>query len=238
MLNLIRQHADSWMVKTILWLIIFAFVGTIFYSWGMGGSSGSRGGVVATVEGIEIRHSEYDKTFNNLVNFYREQFKNQFSEELIQRLDLKTQALDALIQKKLLLLESGNMNIRVSDEELIDHIQSFPAFQKDNIFNKTFYDNYLQFNRLSPLDFEEDQRESLTIQKLERLITANTLVSKNEVTEAFKNEEESIKLDYVAFAEDQFKQPQPLTEENLKEYFENNKINLKFLTKSKWNTSR
>ena len=223
MLNLIRQHADSWMVKTILWLIIFAFVGTIFYSWGMGGSSGSRGGVVATVEGMEIQSSEYDKTFNNLVNFYRDQFKGQFSEDLVQRLDLKTQALDALIQKKLLLMESGNMNIRVSDEELIDHIQSFPAFQKDNKFNKTYYDNYLQFNRLSPLDFEEGQRESLTIQKLEKLITANTLVSENEVREAFKNEKETIKLDYISFSEDQFKAPQPITDEKLKEFFESNK---------------
>ena len=223
MLNLIRQHANSWMIKTILWLIIFAFLGTIFYSWGMGGSTGSRGGVIATVEGIDIQHSEYDQTFNNLVNFYREQFKSQFSEDLIQRLDLKTQALDALIQRKLLLLESENLNIRVSDEELIDHIQSFPAFQRDNVFNKSFYDNYLKFNRLSPLDFEESQREALTIQKLETLITANTLVSKSEVADAFKNEEESIKLDYIAFTEDQFKESQPVDEENLKKFFEKNK---------------
>ena len=89
MLNLIRQHADSWMVKTVLWMIIFAFLGTIFYSWGMGGAPGSRGGVVATVEGVEIPYSQYDKSFNNLINFYRDQFKNQFSEDLIQRLDLE-----------------------------------------------------------------------------------------------------------------------------------------------------
>jgi len=224
MLNLIRQHADSWLVKTILWLIILAFLGTIFYSWGMGGASGSRGGVVATVEGIDISSSEYDKTFNNMINFYRQQFKNQFSEDLIQRLDLKTQALDALIQRKLLLLESANLNIEVSDEELIDHIQSFPAFQKDNTFNKSFYTNYLRFNRLTPLDFEEGQREALMIQKLEKLITGNTLVSKSEVLDAFNNEEESVKLDYIAFAEDQFKDPQPITDENLKKFFAKNKV--------------
>jgi peptidyl-prolyl cis-trans isomerase D len=223
MLNLIRQHADSWLVKTILWMIIFAFLGTIFYSWGMGGSSGSRGGVVATVEGIDIQYSEYDQTFNNMVNFYREQFKSQFSEDLIQRLDLKTQALDALIQRKLLILESGNLNIKVSDEELIDHIQSFPAFQKDNKFNKSFYTNYLRFNRLSALDFEESQREALMIQKLEKLITGNTLVSKSEVLDAYNNEEESAKLDYIAFSEDQFKDPQPVTDEKLKKFFEENK---------------
>jgi peptidyl-prolyl cis-trans isomerase D len=223
MLNLIRQHADSWLIKTILWLIIFAFLGTIFYSWGMGGSTGSRGGVIATVEGVDIQYSEYDQTFNNIVNFYREQFKSQFSEDLIQRLDLKTQALDALIKRKLLLLESDNLKIKVSDEELIDHIQSFPAFQKDKAFNKSFYTNYLKFNRLSPQDFEEGQRETLVIQKLEKLITGNTLVSKSEVLDAFNNEEESAKLDYIAIPEDQFTDPKPITDENLKKFFEKNK---------------
>ena len=89
MLNVIREHADSWLIKTIIWSIAFAFVGTIFYSWGMGGSSGSSGGVAATVDGSKISQAEYERTFNNLINFYREQFQGQFSEELIQKLDLK-----------------------------------------------------------------------------------------------------------------------------------------------------
>ena len=89
MLNKIREYNDSWMIKSILWTIILAFLGTIFYSWGMGGASSSRGGVVATVEGISINYSEYDKTFNNLVNFYRNQFRNQFSDDMIVRLNLK-----------------------------------------------------------------------------------------------------------------------------------------------------
>ncbi len=223
MLNLIRQHADSWMVKTILWLIIFAFLGTIFYSWGMGGAPGSRGGMVATVEGVEIPYSEYDKTFNNLINFYRDQFKSQFSEDLIQRLDLKTQALDALIHRKLLLLESDNLNIQVSNEELVAHIQSFPAFQKDNQFNQTYYNNYIQFNHLTHLDFEEGQREALRIAKLEKMITGNTLVSKNEVLDAFKTEEETVKFDYIAFSEDHFQPTQPVNETELKSYYDKNK---------------
>ena len=95
MLKAIREHADSWLIKSILWFIVFAFIGTIFYSWGMGGAPSSPGGVVATVNGSKISQVEYERTFNNLINFYREQFQSQFSEELIQKLDLKTQALDA-----------------------------------------------------------------------------------------------------------------------------------------------
>ena len=124
MLSIIREHADSWMIKAILWLIIFAFIGTIFYSWGMGGSSGSSGGVIASVNGEEIRQGEYERTFNNIVDFYRQQFKNQFSNDMIDKLDLKNQALEALIQKKILLHEAEKQNIQVSNEQVISFIKN------------------------------------------------------------------------------------------------------------------
>ena len=170
MLNLIRKNADSWMIKSILWMIVVAFVATIFYSWGMGGASGSRGGVVATVDGIKIHYGEYDQSFNNLVDFYREQYKGQFSDEMVKTLDLKTAALDALIQKKLLLNEAEKQNIMISEEELIDRVKSIPTFQKGNSFSPSLYNNFLKYRRQTAKDFEENQRELLAIEKMEKLI--------------------------------------------------------------------
>ena len=144
MLKAIREHADSWLIKSILWFIVIAFIGTIFYSWGMGGASSSSGGVVATVNGTKISQAEYERTFNNLINFYREQFQNQFSEELIQKLDLKTQALDALIQKKILLTKADELDIQVSDAEVVNQINRLAAFQKNKVFNNAIYQNYLK----------------------------------------------------------------------------------------------
>ena len=166
MLSIIREHADSWMIKSILWLIIFAFVGTIFYSWGMGGSSGSGGGVIASVNGKEIRQGEYERTFNNIVDFYRQQFKNQFSNDMIEKLDLKNQALEALIQKKILLHEAEKQNIQVSNEEVISFIKNIPAFQSNKKFSEIAYRNYIKSQRLTPGEFEETQRRTLLLDKL------------------------------------------------------------------------
>ena len=153
MLSIIREHADSWMIKAILWLIIFAFIGTIFYSWGMGGSANSGGGVLASVNGQKILQGEYERTFNNIVDFYRQQFRNQFSNDLIKQLDLKNQALEALIQKKILLLEAKNQNIQVSDEEVVSQIKNFPLFQDNKNFSETAYRNYcLLYTSPSPRD--------------------------------------------------------------------------------------
>ena len=168
MLSIIREHADSWMIKSILWLIIFAFVGTIFYSWGMGGSSASGGGIIASVNGEKIYQGEYEKTFNNIVDFYRQQFRNQFSNEMIKKLDLKNQALEALIQKRILQLEAERQNIKVSNEEVISHIKNLPAFQNNKKFDESAYRNFITSQRLTPGEFEEGQRETLLLDKLEK----------------------------------------------------------------------
>lgn len=225
MLNLVRKHADSWLIKAILWTIVLAFVGTIFYSWGMGGAAKVTGGTVATVEGTKINFDEYNKTFNNLVEFYREQFKNQFTDDMIRKLDLKSMALDVIIQKKLLLLEAKKQNIRVTDDEVSDRIKSFPRFQKDQKFNSEFYKGFLKSKRLNASDFEESQREAITMEKLEQLVRDGVKITQPEIIEAFKREEEKLKLDYISFQDDFFKTTSPeITKEEKQAYLEKNKL--------------
>ena len=224
MLSIIREHADSWMIKAILWLIIFAFIGTIFYSWGMGGSSNSGGGVIASVNGKKILQNEYERTFNNIVDFYRQQFRNQFSNDLIKQLDLKNQALEALIQKNILLLEANNQNIQVSDEEVIAHIKNFPLFQSNNKFSEAAYRNYIKAQRLTPNEFEEGQRETLLLDKLEKMFRTNSKASKSEVLQEFRNQEDKVKLEYVRFTSDHFESQLKITDQDLQTFFHANKI--------------
>jgi len=233
MLSTIREHADSWLIKSILWLIVFAFIGTIFYSWGMGGASGNAGGIVATVNGSEITQAEYERTFNNLLSFYRDQFKNQFSEELIQKLDLKTQALDILVKKKLLMLKANTLNIRVSDMEVINRIHALPAFQKNKLFDHTTYQNFLKYKRLTPLGFEEGQREALLLEKIEKFIKSNVKVSEGELDEAFRRESERIKLDYTKIPLNYFKAPEKVTQEEIRSFYEKNKMRFEIPEKIK-----
>ena len=223
MLNVIREHADSWLIKSILWLIVFAFIGTIFYSWGMGGATSSSRGTVATVEGAKISQVEYERTFNNLINFYREQFQDQFSEKLIQKLDLKTQALDVLIQKKILLLKAKELDIQVSDAEVVNQINTLAVFQKNKVFNNTAYQNYLKFKRLTPLEFEESQREALLLDKIRNLIKSNVKVSPNELNEAYRLANEKVKLDYIIITSNHFKSLEKVTQEEIKSFYEKNK---------------
>ena len=223
MLSIIREHADSWMIKSILWLIIFAFVGTIFYSWGMGGSTSGGGGVIASVDGKKILQGEYERTFNNLVDFYRQQFRNQFSNDMIKKLDLKNQALEALIQKKILLIEAEKQNIQVSNEEVISYIKKLAAFQSNNKFNDAAYRNYIKSQKLTPGEFEEGQRETLLLDKLEKIFRTHSKASKSEIIEEYSSQESKVKLEYVRFTSDHFKSKSKITDQALKDYFQANK---------------
>jgi peptidyl-prolyl cis-trans isomerase D len=223
MLNFIRKQADTWLIKAILWLIVFAFVATIFYSWGAGGQVGGANKTVATVNGMEIKLSEFDRAYGNILNFYRDQFRDQFSEEMVAKLKLKENALDALILNRLMLLEAEKMNLTVSDEELADRISKQPQFQKDDKFSSNLYQNFLNFYRLSPREYEENQRTNLLREKLEGVIKSSTQISESEIREAYDRENEKIKFKYIGFSRDYFKPADKPTDAELQKYFDSHK---------------
>ena len=223
MLNFIRKQSDTWLIKSILWLIVLAFVATIFYSWGAGGNIGEANRTVATVNGMEIKTSEYERAYGNIVNYYRNQFRGQFSEEMVAGLKLKENALDALIQNRLVLLEAEKMNLVVSDQELAESISKRPEFQKDDKFSSSLYKNYLRFSRISAKDFEDSQRKSLLRAKLEGIIKASTQISESEIQESYKKENEKIKFKYIGFSKDYFKPADRPSDEEIQKYFDAHK---------------
>jgi len=220
MLNYIR---NSGMAKVFLWGILFAFIATIFYSWGAGGQFGGANKTVATVNGLEIKVNEFERAYGNIINFYREQFRGQFSEEMAAKLNLKENALDALILNRLVILEAEKMNLMVSDQELAESIFKQPQFQKDNKFSNSLYNNYLRFSRISARDFEDNQRKNLLREKLEGIIKASTQISESEIQEAYKNENEKIKFKYIGFSKDYFKPAGRPSDEETQKYFESHK---------------
>jgi peptidyl-prolyl cis-trans isomerase D len=222
-LKFIREQADSWLIKTVLWLIVLAFIATIFYSWGAGGQFGGANKTVATVNGMEIKVSEFERAYGNIINFYRDQFRGQFSEEMAAKLKLKENALDALIQNRLVILEAEKMNLMVSDQELAESISKRPEFIKDTKFSKSLYQNYLRFSRISAKDFEDSQRKNLLREKLEGVIKASTQVSESEIQEAYNKESEKVKFKYIGFSKDYFKPASRPTDADIQKYFDSHK---------------
>ena len=195
MLDTIRR-AQPLIIKTVLAGVVLAFVGTIFLDWGW--QRGDRpDNHLATVGDEAISVREYQAAYNNLIEFYRRAYRERFTEEMARGFQLKQQALETLIQRKLLLREARRQRLAVTDAELVEQVQNYPAFQVDGAFDRNRYVQVLRLSRLSPADFEQSQREELLIAKLEQVIKAGIHLTEVELREAFLHEKEQASAEYV-----------------------------------------
>ena len=167
MLRLMREQAGSWLIKVLLGAIVIVFV-----FWGVGSFRSQRGDRIATVNGDPITLDEYRNTFDNLVDQLRRRFGNNLDGDMIEKLQVKKQALNQLINNTLLLQEAKRLKFRVSDTELASAISQIPAFQRAGRFDKQLYRNVLERLKMTPEEFEVAQINAMMIEKLSTLITS------------------------------------------------------------------
>ncbi len=221
MLRLMREQASSWLIKVLLGAIVVVFI-----FWGVGSFRSQRGGRIALVNGDQITLDEYREAYNNLLEQYRQRFGNNLNEEMLKTLQLKRQALNQLIDNKLLVQEARRLHFRVSDKMLAEAIMNIGAFQSAGVFDRRLYENLLNRLRMTPEEFENAQREAMLIEKLRTLITGSIKVSDQEAREWFNWSNALVNIDFVLFDPDSYSAVDPTSEE-IKAYFENHKANYK-----------
>ena len=221
MLRFMRQQAGNWLIKVLLGAIVIVFI-----FWGVGSFRAQRGGRVALVNGDQITLDDYREAYNNLIEQLRERFGNNLNEDMIKMLQVKKQALNQLIDKKLLVQEARRFKFRVSDKELADTIMKIGAFQRAGVFDNRLYQNVLGRLRMTPEEFEIAQRGAMLIERLKVLITSSTKVSDQEVREWFNWANALVNIDFVRFDPDKYKDIKASGEE-IKAFFEKYKENYK-----------
>ena len=126
MLRFLRQSATSWLIKIILGAIVIVFV-----FWGVGSFRDQRKSRVAVVNGEIITLEEFREAYNNIIEQLRQRLGNNLNDDMIKMLNVERQAVDMLIDKKLMLQEAAELNLRVTNDELADSIRQIKAFQID-----------------------------------------------------------------------------------------------------------
>ena len=223
MLDFLRKRKRNWVIIFFLGVIIVTF--TLFY----GGSNfgDPKAAEIAAVNGELIGQREFAAHYEREVQRYRELLKGSLTQDMLKGLNIKGNLVEQLIQKKLLLQEARSLGLTVSDDDLAGHLAKAPEFQVDGRFDKGRYLQLLQANRLLPGQFEEDQREQLTIQRLYSVILDAVHVTDAEVRERYRIEQEKINLSYVRLPISDFVSQVKVTEDDIKKYYERNKDSLK-----------
>jgi peptidyl-prolyl cis-trans isomerase D len=217
MLNMMRKHASSWLIKVLLGAIVIVFV-----FWGVGSFRSRKASRVAQVNDETITREEYQRFYDNLVDQYRQRFGASFNDKLIEMLQLKKQALNQLIVQRLMLQEAEKLNFRVADSELADQIAHMSVFQSNGAFDNRRYRSLLTQIHMSPEEFEQSQKRQMIIDKLRNFITDGVKVSDDEAWQWYSYENETIDLEYVLFAPDRYPQLSADAAE-LASFFEKNK---------------
>jgi peptidyl-prolyl cis-trans isomerase D len=223
MLDFLRKRKRSWIIIFFLSVIIIVFIA--FYG---GNTIQDRGFQdVAEINGETISQREFALHYQRLLDRYRDVFKGSMTPELLKNLDLKGNLLEELIVQKLLLQEARTIGLTVTDDELARQLAQVPEFQVNGRFNKERYLQLLRANRLSPSQFEEEQREQLTIQRLLDIVSDSVHVTEAAVRDRYGFEQEKINLQFIRLPAKDSLTEVKLTEEEIKQFYDRNKESLK-----------
>jgi peptidyl-prolyl cis-trans isomerase D len=221
MLDFMRKHAQSWMIKAALGAIVVVFI-----FWGIWAPRKGHQRELLKIGDYIITVVEARNYYQNMRDRYQSTYGQRFTEEMIKKLNLKERAVKELVNRVLLLQEARRLGLKVTEEEVEASIHSNPAFQKDGLFDKATYVRALQRARLAPKDFEANQKEMLLIHKLQGLILTSVKVSDQEVAEVYRQGFEKINLDMISLNPADFRDVS-MTPEELKDYFSKHKDEFK-----------
>lgn len=174
-----RERMISWMQKHnkylvwTIWIATIAFIGAGFVGWGSY-SFGSKAGSVAKVGEVEISRTKLNMVYGNLYNRYNEMLQGTLDDKKAQEMGLVKQAFKQLQTQATILNFAKELGVVVSDKEIVEKIKTIKGFQKEGLFNKEIYMQYLKSQRIKASAFEDTLKEELILQKTLSLFDSDT----------------------------------------------------------------
>ncbi|HMB54828.1 MAG TPA: SurA N-terminal domain-containing protein [Thermoanaerobaculia bacterium] len=207
----------------VLWLVIAAFIAIAFVGIGVP-QSGELGGAAATVGDAKVTFRDVENSYRNLETRYRQMFGEQWSSEMADQFGIYRQAVEQVINQKVLLLEAERLGLAVSDEELREAILEVPAFQENGRF--IGQERYLVMLQRAGYgttdDFETQMRQDLLFQKVFQVIGQTVYLSEAEVEQAYRDQVEKASIRYLQVPSARFADQAQASEEELTTYLAEN----------------
>jgi len=209
-----------------IWIVLTILIVPAFIFWGFGNFIRSRqeNTYAGTIFGKKITSLEYKDAYDAVKTQAIIQFGDNLS-EIQKALNLESQAWYRL----LLLAEAKKRKITVSDQKVIESIESYPFFKgKDGKFDNDLYSQEVRYGfHTQPRVFEEQTRQNLMLSKLYKEVTKNLSLTKQETKDEYGKSNEQMSIYYIAGIPSDFIKDITVSEEELKDYFTKNSIQFK-----------
>ncbi|MCK5542787.1 MAG: SurA N-terminal domain-containing protein [Desulfobacterales bacterium] len=222
MLGYLRERSGSWIIKIILGFIIIIFA----FFFGVGGFGPKGQGPVAMVNDQAISFEEYKQSYESIVEQYRTRLGDNYDPKILEQYNVKQNALDRLIEEKLVLIAAKNFGVKASGKEIADSLKELSFFQTDSIFDFDKYKKVLANNSMTPEMFELSQKKLITQQKIRNLIFDTVIVSDMEALKWHKYLNTKVSINYIKFDPVAYTEINP-SHEAVKNYYIDNRENYK-----------
>jgi peptidyl-prolyl cis-trans isomerase D len=218
MLDFMRRKAGNWMIKFLLGAIMAAFALSFgAYNYGNQGQD-----VAVEVNEQPISEVEVRRAQSRLGDQIRQQVGPQAAQLGLLK-DLRKRALDSLVLEVLRLQTAEKAGITATADEVRESIAQDPAFQTNGSFDQQRYQFVVSRLRMSPSEFEYNRAEELAKVKLATLVLGAGALSPGELDQLITTQLSKIKAAYVLFKDQDYRDKVKAGEQELLEYYENNK---------------
>ncbi|WP_045217039.1 SurA N-terminal domain-containing protein [Desulfonatronovibrio magnus] len=217
MLDVLRDNAQSWIVK-----LLFAVIVIVFVFWGVGSFTGDRDGVLAIVNDEPILINDFIRAYETTAQNVREQNPDLTAADL-REMQFRQQIFNQLLNSTLLLQKSRELGLQVSRSELQREITQLPAFlREDNQFDPELYQGILRAHHLTPAEFERDFQNNLLMQKMEEYVALPSRPNPREVQDFFNYIRSQAKVDYLKVSWSDFEEDLEISQEDIEAHYREN----------------
>jgi peptidyl-prolyl cis-trans isomerase D len=233
MLDRMRRH-KGWL-KWSLAIVILAFIILYIPSFMKQDVAGNND-VVASVEGREITVGRFRQAYQRQMQAYRAQFGGNVDERMLKQLGIDQRIVQQMLEEEAGLAEAARLKITATDEEVRTRIASMPGLTENGQFiGEQRYQQLLQMQNppMTPHEFEDQIRRSVTLEKFHAALTNWITVSDKDLEDEYKRRNEKVKLAVVSFPADKFREGVEATDAELNAYFEAHKTEFKVPEKRK-----
>ncbi|MGV1100161.1 SurA N-terminal domain-containing protein [Thiovibrio sp. JS02] len=218
MLDFLRRKAQSTTIQVTILLIVLVFI-----FWGVGTNQNGGPDAIATVNKQSINYEQYQRTYEQTLARYRDQFGGNLPAGLLEALNLKEQVLNQLIQQLVMQQGATESGLIASNEEVRKIIQEMESFRENGVFNLDRYKTLLTSSKMTPAEFENSIRTDLLNNKILTHLAHFARVSDGELRDRFALENDAVKLEFVSFAAGDFKGGVTIAEPELTAFYEKSK---------------
>ena len=198
-LAFMRRH-KKWLA-VFLWLSIPALIVTFVALYIPSGdaATGTSDGVVAKVGGERVTANEFQRAYRRQRDQLQRMYpQGQLDAAMMERLGIREQTLQGLVEQKLVALEAARLGLRVDDETLARELRTSPALQENGVFiGVAEIRKRLDQAGISEEEFQESMRADLVAQRLQSVVTDGVAVSPSEVEREYRKRNERAKVEYV-----------------------------------------